>query len=46
MNLKDAQERFDDWRKDYNEVRPHSSLENRPPKEFAKFYSQASLGKN
>jgi len=35
MSLKDAQERFDDWRKDYNEVRPHSSLGNRTPTEFA-----------
>jgi putative transposase len=35
MSLQDAQERFDDWRKDYNEVRPHSSLGNRTPTEFA-----------
>jgi hypothetical protein len=26
---------FEDWRRDYNEVRPHSALENRTPLEFA-----------
>lgn len=31
----DAQHRFDDWRRDYNEVRPHSSLGHRTPIEFA-----------
>ena len=34
-SLEDAQQQFDDWRKDYNEVRPHRSLENRTPTEFA-----------
>ena len=44
MSLADAQQQFDDWRKDYNEVRPHSSLAHRRPKEFAKCSAQASLG--
>lgn len=44
MSLTDAQQQFDDWRKDYNEVRPHSSLGHRTPREFAKFSAQASLG--
>ena len=30
-------------RKDYNEQRPHSALDNRTPKEFAKLFIQASL---
>ena len=44
MSLEDAQEQFDHWRRDYNEVRPHSSLNQRTPKEFLKFSAQASLG--
>ena len=44
MSLVDAQRKFDEWRKDYNEVRPHSSLGHRTPREFAKFSAQASLG--
>ena len=44
LSLADAQERIDVWRKDYNDQRPHSALENRTPKEFAKRFSQASLG--
>jgi putative transposase len=35
MGLEDAQQRFDDWRKDHNEVRPHRSLGHRTPTEFA-----------
>ena len=35
MNLKHAREVIEDWRKDYNEVRPHSSLNHRTPVEYA-----------
>jgi len=35
MTLKHAREIIEDWRKDYNEVRPHSSLKGRTPKEYA-----------
>jgi putative transposase len=35
MNLKHARDVIEDWRKDYNEVRPHSSLKGATPKEYA-----------
>jgi putative transposase len=35
MNLKHARDVIEDWRRDYNEVRPHSSLKDRTPKEYA-----------
>jgi putative transposase len=34
-NLFDARSKITDWRKEYNEVRPHSSLDYRTPSEFA-----------
>lgn len=34
-SLADARKVIEDWRRDYNEVRPHSSLGNRTPAEFA-----------
>jgi putative transposase len=34
-NLFDARQKIADWRRDYNEVRPHSSLNYRTPAEFA-----------
>jgi putative transposase len=36
MDLRHARQVIEDWRKDYNEVRPHSSLDNRTPVEYAK----------
>ena len=33
-SLEDAQETIDQWRKHYNEVRPHSSLNYQPPAAF------------
>ena len=34
LSLADAQERIEAWRIDYNELRPHSALENMSPNEF------------
>ena len=36
LNLKHAQEVIENWRIEYNEVRPHSSLEDKTPYEFVK----------
>lgn len=35
LSLKHAREIIEDWRRDYNEVRPHSSLKGFTPKEYA-----------
>ena len=35
MSVRHAREIIESWRQDYNEVRPHSSLRGRAPKEFA-----------
>lgn len=35
ISLKHAREVIEDWRRDYNEVRPHSSLKGATPKEYA-----------
>ena len=35
MGIKHAGEVIESWRRDYNEVRPHSSLKGRSPKEYA-----------
>lgn len=34
MSLREARQIIEDWRRDYNEVRPHAALANRTPKEF------------
>ena len=43
FSVTEAQWVIDQWRKDYNEQRPHSALDNRTPKEFANLFFQASL---
>ena len=40
MSLEDAREKLEAWRIDYNEVRPHSSLGMRTPREFAQIQSE------
>jgi putative transposase len=38
-NVEEARLLVEDWRKDYTQVRPHSSLGNRTPSEFAAAFS-------
>jgi putative transposase len=45
-NLFDARMKIADWRKKYNESRPHSSLDYRTPKEFAETLRNTSYGKD
>ena len=40
VNLADARQKIEAWRKEYNEERPHSSLAYRTPHEFAKVCSE------
>jgi putative transposase len=35
MSLEDARKKTEEWRRDYNQNRPHSSLGNIPPEEYA-----------
>jgi putative transposase len=35
ISLQEAQEVIEEWREDYNSKRPHSSLGNQTPEEFA-----------
>jgi putative transposase len=45
-NLFDARSKITDWRKEYNEIRPHSSLDYRTPNEFGQALKKASYGKD
>jgi len=36
LSLEDAREKIETWRRDYNEFRPHSALDNITPEEYAK----------
>ena len=36
-SLGEARKLLDDWRADYNQVRPHSALANRTPEEFRRY---------
>lgn len=36
LSLPDARDKIEAWRQDYNRVRPHSSLDNLTPQEFAR----------
>jgi hypothetical protein len=44
-NLFDARLKIAGWRKEYNEVRPHSSLDYRTPNEFAQAIKKSELWK-
>ena len=39
-SLKDAQEKIESWRRDYNRNRPHSSLGGQSPEEFLKGFAE------
>ena len=39
ISIEDMQEKVEKWRQDYNQVRPHSSLGNMPPEEYARLKS-------
>ena len=41
MSLEDARRIIEEWRLDYNEVRPHSSLGGKTPAEYAAAASAA-----
>lgn len=43
INLADARARIGAWKEDYNSIRPHSSLGNRTPEEFAEQFIQLTL---
>lgn len=43
LSIEDAQQKLETWRLDYNQYRPHSSLDNMTPEEFA---GQLSIGSN
>jgi len=44
LNLQDAQDKIEYWRRSYNEQRPHSSLQNMTPNEFVKEQETLSEG--
>lgn len=39
LSLEDAKEKIEAWRKDYNEWRPHSSLDNLTPMQYRQIHS-------
>lgn len=43
LSLDDAREKIEAWRVDYNEYRPHQSLNDRTPREFATEHQQAGI---
>lgn len=45
MSLEDAREKTEEWRRDYNQNRPHSSLGNVPPEEYATLNEATKAGK-
>jgi putative transposase len=43
LNLTEARDIIEDWRIDYNRIRPHSSLGNMAPEEFAERFTEGAL---
>ena len=44
LDLADARSKIERWKRDYNQQRPHSSLADRTPEEFAEVAMQRSFG--
>ncbi len=45
MTIFEARRKAADWQRDYNDVRPHSALGNRPPREFAEDFKINQLSR-
>jgi putative transposase len=45
MSLEDAREKTEEWRRDYNQNRPYSSLGNVPPEEYTMLNGATESGK-
>lgn len=43
LSLEDAQEKIEHWRQEYNQYRPHSSLNNQTPAEFIRSLKMARI---
>ena len=43
LSLEDAREKIEAWRRDYNEWRPHSSLDNLSPRQYLKEYEHQKM---
>jgi len=43
LSLDDAREKIETWRRDYNEFRPHSALDNMTPEEAEKLPAAAKI---
>ena len=43
MDLKEARQLIETWRREYNDSRPHASLEDRTPTEFASQYAASRV---
>jgi putative transposase len=43
LNLEMARKSIEEWRREYNEVRPHSSLGGKTPREFARQFEIEKL---
>lgn len=43
LSLEDAQEKIEKWRQEYNQQRPHSSLNNQTPEEFIRACKKAGV---
>jgi len=44
LSLEEAKPKIEEWRKDYNQERPHSSLGNKTPEEFIASLEGAKTG--